>query len=512
MAVRPPTPAELAAIAERLNLTLDEADVESFLGLIEGSLVSYEKVDELLGAPAVAPERESWRPGSSENPLNAWYYRTSITTGATGPLSGKRIVIKDNTAVAGVPMMNGSASLEGYVPAQDAAVVQRLLDAGAEIVGKAVCEDLCFSGGSHTPHTGPVLNPWRPTHSAGGSSGGSAALVAAGEVDLAIGGDQGGSVRIPSAFCGTVGIKPTWGLVPYTGAFPIESTLDHLGPIGANVTDVATMLQVIAGADGNDPRQHPETVAGDYLTDLDGGVEGLRVGLVVEGFGWEGLSDPAVDEAVHVAARRLEEAGASVSEVSVPMHRDGIHIWNVISVEGATTQMINLNSAGMNVKGLYDPALVEAFAKGRLEHADKLSDTVKFVALLGEHMIDTYGGAYYAKAQNLAPQLDAAYEEALAEFDVLVMPTLPITATEIPAPDAPREDKMARALEHICNTAPFDVTGHPALSVPVELVDGLPASMMIVAKQFDEATALRVGRAYERIIGGFPLASEGAAG
>lgn len=192
------------------------------------------------------------------------------------------------------------------------------------------------------------------------------------------------------------------------------------------------------------------------------------------------------------------------------MHRDGIHIWNVISVEGATTQMINLNSAGMNFKGLYDPALVEAFAKGRLEHADKLSDTVKFVALLGEHMIDTYGGAYYAKAQNLAPRLDAAYEEALAEFDVLVMPTLPITATQIPAPDAPREDKMARALEHICNTAPFDVTGHPALSVPVELVDGLPASMMIVAKQFDEATALRVGRAYERIIGGFPLAGEGA--
>ena len=454
--------------------------------------------------------RESWRPQESDNPLNAWYYQTSITNGSSGPLSGKRIVIKDNTAVAGVPMMNGSASLEGYVPTRDAEVVQRLLDAGAEIVGKSVCEDLCFSGGSHTPYTGPVQNPWRPTHSAGGSSGGSAALVAAGEVDLAIGGDQGGSVRIPAAFCGTVGLKPTWGLVPYTGAFPIEATLDHLGPIGATVTDVATMLQVIAGPDGNDPRQRPDTVVGDYLSDLEGGVEGLRVGVVVEGFGWEGLSDAGVDEAVRVAVGRLAEAGAIVSEVSVPMHRDGIHIWNVISVEGATTQMINLNSAGMNVKGLYDPTLVETFAKGRLEHADKLSDPVKFVALLGEHMIDVYGGAYYAKAQNVAPQLDAAYEAALAEFDVLVMPTLPITARETPAADAPRADKMARALEHICNTAPFDVTGHPALSVPVELVDGLPASMMIVARQFDEATALRVGRAYERIVGGFPLASRAA--
>lgn len=510
MSVRPPTRDELVAIAERLNLTLSQDDIDSFLGLIEGSLPSYDIVDALVPTETARTDRESWRPDESDNELGAWYYRTSITSSKSGPLAGKKVVIKDNTAVAGVPMMNGSATLEGYVPARDAVVVQRLLDAGAEIVGKAVCEDLCFSGGSHTPFTGPVRNPWRLSHSAGGSSGGSAALISAGEVDLAIGGDQGGSVRIPSAFCGTVGIKPTWGLVPYTGAFPIESTIDHLGPMGANVTDVATMLQVIAGTDSSDPRQLPGTVAGDYLSNLNRGVEGLRIGVVTEGFGWDDLSDPGVDEAVRLAVSRLAEVGAVVSEVSVPLHRTGIHIWNVISIEGATTQMINLNSSGMNVKGQYDPALVEAFAQGRLKHADSLSDTVKLVALLGNHLIDAYGGAYYAKGQNAAPQLTAAYDSALADVDVLVMPTLPITATEIPPNSAPREDKVARALEHLGNTAPFNVTGHPALTVPVDLVDGLPAGMMIVAKQFDEATALRVGRAYEHLVGGFPLASEGA--
>ncbi len=165
------------------------------------------------------------------------------------------MAIKDNVCVAGVPMMNGSATLEGYVPEVDATIVTRTLDAGATIVGKAVCEDLCFSGGSHTAATGPVLNPRAPGRSAGGSSCGSAALLAAGEVDLAIGGDQGGSIRMPAGWCGVVGHKPTYGLVPYTGVFPIELTLDHTGPMAATVADVALYLEVLAGADGLDPRQ-----------------------------------------------------------------------------------------------------------------------------------------------------------------------------------------------------------------------------------------------------------------
>ena len=175
--------------------------------------------------------------------------------------------MKDNIAVAGLPMMNGSATVEGFVPRRDATVVTRLLAAGATIAGKAVCEDLCFSGGSHTSRTGPVRNPWDRSRSAGGSSSGSAALVAAGQADLALGGDQGGSIRIPSAFCGTVGHKPTYGLVPYTGAFPIENTLDHLGPITRTVRDAALLLGVLAGRDGLDPRQRRDPPPADYLAE-----------------------------------------------------------------------------------------------------------------------------------------------------------------------------------------------------------------------------------------------------
>jgi amidase len=195
------------------------------------------------------------------------------------------VAIKDNTAVAGVPMMNGAGTMEGYTPLRDATVVSRVLAAGATITGKAVCEDLCFSGGSHTSQTGPVRNPWDETRSAGGSSSGSAALVMAGIVDVATGGDQGGSVRIPSAYSGTVGHKPTWGLVPYTGAFPIEATIDHVGPITRTVADAALVLNVIAGPDGHDPRQPRDLVPDDYLAALTRDASGLRVGVVTEGFG-----------------------------------------------------------------------------------------------------------------------------------------------------------------------------------------------------------------------------------
>jgi amidase len=412
------------------------------------------------------------------------------------------VAIKDNTFVAGIPMMNGSRTLEGFVPTEDATIVRRLLDAGAEITGKAVCEDLCFSGGSHTPATGAILNPWSPTHSAGGSSGGSAALVAAGEVDLAVGGDQGGSVRIPSSWCGTVGLKATHGLVPYTGAFPIEMTLDHLGPIGRTVGDVAQMLTAIAGPDGQDPRQVGLRLD-DYLSGLEQGVDGLRIGVVPEGFGWEGLSEAEVDEAVRASVETLAQAGAKVVEVDVPAHRNGIHIWNVIAVEGATNQMINLNGYGLNWKGRYSPEMMAAFARGKVDRADDLSPTVKLVAMLGQHLLDRFGGAWYARARNLAPDLVQSYDDALSEVDVLAMPTLPLKPTLIPADDAPLVERVARALEMIPNTAPFDVTGHPAINVPAGLVDGLPVGLMLVGRHWEEATLLRAARAHEQLAGGY---------
>src|SRR5215218_7335142 len=303
MPLQPPDPAAIRRVGEHYGLGLSDADAAAFSPFVHGLLRSWDAVEELYAASVpTAPERSWTRPDPADNPYNAWYVTTSITEAGEGPLSGTTVAVKDNTAVAGVPMMNGSATLEGFVPLRDATVVSRLLAAGATITGKAVCEDLCFSGGSHTSCTGPVRNPWDPSRTTGGSSSGSAALVAAGEVDLALGGDQGGSIRMPSAFSGIVGHKPTHGLVPYTGAFPIELTIDHLGPITRTVADAALALDVLAGRDGLDPRQPAGLTPQQYAAALGGDVSGLRVGVLAQGFGIEELSEPGVDETVRAAA------------------------------------------------------------------------------------------------------------------------------------------------------------------------------------------------------------------
>jgi len=395
-------------------------------------------------------------------------------------------------------MMNGSAVLEGYVPDVDATIVTRILDAGGEIVGKAVCEHLCFSGGSHTSDTGPVLNPHDPKRSAGGSSSGSAALVAAGECDMAIGGDQGGSIRIPSSYSGAVGHKPTYGLVPYTGVFPIELTLDHTGPIARTAADCAALLEAIAGPDGLDPRQSGAVRTEPYTKKLTGDARGVRIGIVKEGFGWPN-SEPDVDKMVRDAGARLTRAGAAVTEVSVPLHRDGIHIWNAIAVEGATMLMVAGNSMGTNWKGHYTTSLLDFYGRSRRARANDLSETVKLVILLGQYMQDNYHGRYYAKAQNLARVLRAAYDEALGSVDLLLMPTLPLKATLLPAPNASREEYVARALEMITNTAPFDVTGHPAVTVPAGMSAGLPVGMMLIGRHWEDATVLRAADAFQKL-------------
>ncbi|RPA64835.1 amidase [Gordonia oryzae] len=508
MVVERPDAGAIESAATHFGFDLNESGRTEFVALVDGALGSYDVVDDVYARSAMpdAPVRryESARADDS-NPLGAWYMRTSINAEAPPDtrLSGRKVAIKDNVSVAGVPMMNGSRSLEGFIPSRDATVVTRLLDAGAEIVGKAVCEDLCFSGSSFTPASGPVLNPWDRTREAGGSSGGSAALVASGEVDLAIGGDQGGSIRIPASFCGVVGHKPTFGLVPYTGAFPIERTIDHVGPITRTVSDAAAMLSVIAGRDDLDPRQPTTIEAADYLTGLDDGVTGLRIGVVSEGFGHE-VSQPDVDDAVRAAVERFTEAGAVVEQTSIPWHRDAFHVWNVIATDGGAYQMLDGNGYGLNADGLYDPEQMAYFARRRIDYADDLSETVKLVALCGYHGVNRLGGASYGKARNLVPLARAAYDAALQRYDVLVMPTLPYAATVLPEPPIDRATYLTKALGMIVNTAPLDVTGHPALSVPAGLVDGLPVGMMIIGKHFDDATVLRAGHTFEQLRGGFP--------
>jgi amidase len=413
------------------------------------------------------------------------------------------VAIKDNIVVAGIPMMNGSRAVEGFIPSRDATVVERLLAAGATIAGKSVCEDLCCSGSSFTSASGPVRNPWDTTRETGGSSSGSGALVAAGEVDLALGGDQGGSIRIPASVCGIVGHKPTYGLVPYTGAFPIERTLDHVGPMTRTVADAALMLTVLAGPDGLDPRQPRDMPSVDYRAALTGDVAGLRVGVLTEGFGQPG-SLPDVDDLVRSAAQRFTEIGCTVGEISVPWHRSALHVFAVIMTDGATYQMLDGNGYGLGVDGLYDPELMAHFARQRAVKADQFASTIKATALCGHYGLNTLGGVSYAKARNLLPHVRAAYDAALAHYDVLVMPTVPSTADTLPAGSPQDLALLERALGKALNTSPMDITGHPAISVPAGLVDGLPVGMMIVGKRFDDATVLKVADAFETVSGGFP--------
>lgn len=497
MAVQVPTPQQLRQVADEIGLSLTDADVTSFIDLLRPNVAAYNVVDALPdNLPIVRyPRTPGYRPSGDENKYNAWYVKTTVQGASRGKLKGRTVVLKDNVMLAGVPMMNGAATLEGYMPNIDATIVERILDAGGTIVGKSHCENFCLSGGSHTNATGAVHNPHKMGYSAGGSSSGSAALVAAGEVDMAIGGDQGGSIRMPSSFCGTYGMKATHGLVPYTGIMPIEIYVDHTGPITANVSDNALLLEVIAGNDGYDPRQY-NVKTHLYTKSLEGGVKGMKIGIVTEGF-QQPNAEAAVNEKVRAAAKRLGELGAEVSEVSIPWHMLGSALWMPIGVEGLTQTMMHGDGYGVSRPDLYVTSLMD-FHRNWRTRANEMSETTKLFTLFGTYIRKHYGSRYYGKAMNLTRLLTAAYDAALAQYDLLLMPTTAIKATKLPAPDASREEIVEKAFNMIANTAPFDISHHPAMAIPCGMADGLPISMMLIGKHYDEPTIYKAAYAFEQ--------------
>jgi amidase len=368
-----------------------------------------------------------------------------------------------------------------------------MLDEGATIIGKSTCENLCFSGSSHTSWPAPVLNPLAAGRSAGGSSSGSAVLVATGEADMSLGADQGGSIRVPAAWCGIVGMKPTYGLVPYTGIFSIEATVDHVGPMTANVADNALLLEVIAGPDGLDPRQQG-VKTGAYSQAIARGAAGLRIGIVTEAFETE-EADPQVSEHVRRAAASLADLEAIVQEVSIPVHRIARPIWAPILVEGATDLLIH--GSPTNLGGLYVPGASQAVTAWKGRSGD-LSVPAKVTLLASEIIRQAHGRSFYGKSQNLVRMVRQAYDDALSRFDLLVMPTTPQLPTALPPGDAPLEDVWQVALNMNINTCPFCATGHPSLSIPSGLVDGLPVGLMLTGRHWDEATIYAAAHAYEQ--------------
>ncbi len=500
MMITRPNSHDVASLAERLGYRSALPAADEYARLISEILDAYDVVDTLAPAapepaPAAAAERPSRRPGPDEDPDNAWFLKTSIKKSASGPLAGRTVAVKDSIMVAGLAMGNGSGLLDGFVAPADATVVARVLDAGGEITGKTNCEYLCLSGGSHTSDRGATHNPHRHGYAAGGSSSGSAAALAKGEVDLALGADQAGSVRVPASFCGVVGLKPTYGLVPYTGIAPIEPFIDHVGPMSTTIADNALLLSVMAGADGYDRRQQCPPVA-DYVGALDAGVRGLRIGVLTEGFGQAG-GESDVDAAVRHAAADLAKLGAQVVDTSVAMHAVAPALWAPIGMQGLTQTVLYGQGFGIGRDDWYPTALM-AHLHAQRHRLDELPANIKMFTMLAEYVSERYGQSYYGRAVNAVRALRGAYDAALDQVDLLLMPTTQHKAQPLPGADATVGEFCARATEMFANTSPFDLTHHPAISLPCGFSDGLPVGLMLVARHFDEATLYRAAHAYER--------------
>lgn len=347
--LRGPSSDEVRIAGQRLGWNLSEVEVAAITEAARGVEESYR---ELWNTPInaddpVAAGRDRGQP--PVDPCGGWAWQCDIVTQHSGPLAGVRVAIKDSIAVAGLPIRVGSALPIDHVAADDAECVRRLLDAGARILGKSQTEDLCIGGASCTSKPAPLANPHASGRSAGGSSSGSAVLVATGACDLALGADQGGSIRIPAALCGIVGLKPTFGLVPYTGVMSLIAAIDHVGPMARTVAEVARALDVLAGPDGYDHRWSPRA-APRAEEALALPFAGLRIGLVTEGFDATRAGEathPGSDAAAAIvaeAAARLTALGGSVVEVSIPWHAHARHIYAPILLEAGAENTVRSDS------------------------------------------------------------------------------------------------------------------------------------------------------------------------
>jgi aspartyl-tRNA(Asn)/glutamyl-tRNA(Gln) amidotransferase subunit A len=381
-----------------------------------------------------------------------------------GPLHGIPVAIKDLYATRGVGTTYGSPLLADWMPGFDAAVVERLQRAGAVLVGKTNLHELAYGSTSANAHYGPVRNPWRLDHHPGGSSGGSAAAVAAGMSYAAMGSDTGASIRQPAACCNLVGIKPTFGRVSKYGALPLSWSQDHAGPLTRTVRDAALVLQALAGHDPRDPSSMHLAVP-DFSAGLECGVRGTRIG-VARAFFFDSC-DPEVSAAVEAALAVLEDQGAIVEDAALPDMAAAYTVGTItIAVEGAAYHAAELRAR----PELFSEELRASFELGSF-----------------------YSGTDYVQAQRLRQHLMIETERALAHLDAVLMPTSPVPAT--PIEGTPPEHAMLRPR----NTMPFNVLGLPALSVPCGFTaGGLPIGLQIVGKAFDEAGILRIARAYEQ--------------
>ena len=406
-----------------------------------------------------------------------------------GPLDGIPIALKDLVATRGIRTTCGSKILDGFAPPYDATVAARLADAGAVLLGKLNMDE--FAMGSSTEHSayGPTRNPWDLGRVPGGSSGGSAAAVAAEMAVTTLGSDTGGSIRQPAAFCGVVGLKPTYGRVSRYGLVAFASSLDQIGPFARDVEDTAAILQVIAGADPLDSTA-VEVPVPDYVAALAGGVDGLRVGIPREYF-VEGL-DPEVERAVQAAIEVLRARGARTQPISLPHTEYGLAAYYLIAPAEASSNLARYDGVkyGLRVPGARD--LIDMYGQTR---AAGFGAEVKRRIMLGAYALSAgYYDAYYGKAQRVRTLVRRDFQQAFEQVDVIVAPTTPTVAFKL----GEREDPLAMYLNDVF-TIPVNLAGLPGISVPGGFTaGGLPIGLQLIGRAFDEATLLRVGHAFQQ--------------
>jgi amidase len=504
-----PSEEEVVAVAKELGIHLGPEEVGLYRKYLLQQLTELDDFVqnrfEEAKPPMVSAERApGYRPDRDEDPLNAWTWKCKIEGASEGLLAGKTVSYKDHIAVAGVPMSFGSFGLEGFIPDFDATVVTRVLEAGGTIVGKNTMNGLSggFGFGGGIGDYGRPLNPHKLDHLTGGSSAGSGAAVAAGEVDISFGGDQGGSIRIPAALSGNVGLKPTFGLVSHFGiGFGSDQSIDYTGPMTRTVEDQAAAMQATAGYDGYDPRQGREVPASmDFLTTLTGGAEGLRIGVLEEGFD---NAESDVSDLVMAAVDVFAKAGAEISKVSLPEHHLVRDAQMALMAEGGKA-VFDTGFFGAFTKTYYPASLIAAVNRLWFHQADLLAPRTKLSYIAAEFSRRNYYGRVYAKAQNVRPAFVRAYDAALADVDILVMPTCVEKAPKYEKPPTYLEslednlNMMARTASR--NTLPFNYTGHPALALPVGKSSGLPVSIQLVGRFFEDPLLLRAAYAFEQSV------------
>lgn len=409
--------------------------------------------------------------------------------GERGLLFGLPAGVKDNIVTEGLLTTCASQFLSNYNPIYDATTVSKLKSAQSVTIGKLNMDEFAMGGSNENSSYYPTRNPWNPEYVPGGSSGGSAASVAAGQVYFSLGSDTGGSIRQPAAYCGIVGLKPTYGLVSRFGLVAFASSLDQIGPLTKNVEDSAYVLQAIAGYDEKDSTSANVNIP-DYTSALTGDVKGLRIGVPREYLG-EGI-DPKVKEAVMQALKTFESMGATWEEVSLPHTEYAIATYYLLASSEASSNLARFDGVRYGVRADNPDNLIDLYRKSR---SQGFGPEVKRRIMLGTYALSSgYYDAYYLKAQKVRTLIKQDFDNVFNQYDIIIGPTAPTTAFKIGEQVG---DPLTMYLNDIC-TIPVSLAGIPAISVPCGTADGMPIGLQIIGKAFDESTVLRAAHAFEQ--------------